>query len=685
MAPTNPSLPVTDIPPAGGKAKKGECIAFIFPTVTFIFTLPRPCLTRWRSPNLSLSYKVYLSSQFKREKRMIADSIVTDIKGLSGRFLKRNAKTGKWQLVDDSQAREKTLQALREKSKHYRAQLDEYQQEQEEQNGQSQDQEDHVSSSSGATKPAASVTAPPPCLAPYASHHHMQRHHHNPYAQPMPSYYPPPSAGYPPASEYPHNHMNMYPPHPSYFSLGYSHHLLPQNASAYPPPPQHQAEIAPAPTYAPPPPIPQLPPTTAAAYQASAVALPPPLGPDEMDTSSHTAEVHVPPAQQLTDSTTLGTTSGFSLGAPPSFYHSVINHKQENEETTHHPLRQQSLAAQQGQSNSQDPLAKVTNSATKPPEVVRTAANAATGISDANNAPAASGSNRGSTPSTPSCSAFLDSPGVTPSGIGLTPPHTAYPFAFYNGGLSTQAQAMPLSFQDALMSSPRVSSTRSPQSPPETAVMQELHTQWHRQSLPPGRRAFVAHAAAVANMSHMSLHPKGSVDATASEEKFALTSDIQTQQQQQQHEYNEIRGGEALAYSPLRRRRNTTEQREAPSSTMSPPPPNYQQHYHHHHYHHYPNSTATTPGDSIMASPGLLDLFAANYNTNAATATRQIPLPGATLSPRRLQQRTETEEVAVEEEKQRSNSEADQYQYYSNNSNCYYDDGTYPGCYNRAA
>lgn len=50
---------------------------------------------------------------------MIADSIVSEIQNLTppGRFLKKDTKTGLWKEVDSSMAREKTLQALREKSK----------------------------------------------------------------------------------------------------------------------------------------------------------------------------------------------------------------------------------------------------------------------------------------------------------------------------------------------------------------------------------------------------------------------------------------------------------------------------------------------------------------------------------------------------------------------------------------
>ena len=42
--------------------------------------------------------RVYLTARFKREKRLIASSIVEEIQALSppGRFLTRNAKKGTW-------------------------------------------------------------------------------------------------------------------------------------------------------------------------------------------------------------------------------------------------------------------------------------------------------------------------------------------------------------------------------------------------------------------------------------------------------------------------------------------------------------------------------------------------------------------------------------------------------------
>lgn len=53
--------------------------------------------------------RAYLSSDFKREKRTIADSIVSAVRNLSppGRFLAKDPRTGAWELVDDNRARDK--------------------------------------------------------------------------------------------------------------------------------------------------------------------------------------------------------------------------------------------------------------------------------------------------------------------------------------------------------------------------------------------------------------------------------------------------------------------------------------------------------------------------------------------------------------------------------------------------
>jgi len=70
--------------------------------------------------------RVYLTARFKREKRLIASSIVSEIRGLepAGRFLTKDAKTGKWKDIGDEKARDKTSQALRENAPKVRAEIE---------------------------------------------------------------------------------------------------------------------------------------------------------------------------------------------------------------------------------------------------------------------------------------------------------------------------------------------------------------------------------------------------------------------------------------------------------------------------------------------------------------------------------------------------------------------------------
>mmetsp|Transcript_30207 Transcript_30207/g.54661 ORF Transcript_30207/g.54661 Transcript_30207/m.54661 type:complete len:662 (-) Transcript_30207:107-2092(-) len=70
--------------------------------------------------------RVYLTARFKREKRLIASSIVSEIRGLepSGRFLSKDAKSGKWKDIGDEKARDKTSQALRENAPKVRAEIE---------------------------------------------------------------------------------------------------------------------------------------------------------------------------------------------------------------------------------------------------------------------------------------------------------------------------------------------------------------------------------------------------------------------------------------------------------------------------------------------------------------------------------------------------------------------------------
>jgi hypothetical protein len=71
--------------------------------------------------------RVYLTSRFKREKRLIASSIVIEIRNMkpSGRFLaKTPGKDGPWYDIGDEKARDKTSQALRENAPTIRAKIE---------------------------------------------------------------------------------------------------------------------------------------------------------------------------------------------------------------------------------------------------------------------------------------------------------------------------------------------------------------------------------------------------------------------------------------------------------------------------------------------------------------------------------------------------------------------------------
>jgi len=70
--------------------------------------------------------RVYLTARFKREKRLIATSIVDQIRKMDppGRFLQKDADTQTWFDIGEEKAREKTSQALRENSKDVRIQME---------------------------------------------------------------------------------------------------------------------------------------------------------------------------------------------------------------------------------------------------------------------------------------------------------------------------------------------------------------------------------------------------------------------------------------------------------------------------------------------------------------------------------------------------------------------------------
>eukprot|EP00546_Thalassionema_frauenfeldii_P008110 CAMPEP_0178910832 /NCGR_PEP_ID=MMETSP0786-20121207/9321_1 /TAXON_ID=186022 /ORGANISM="Thalassionema frauenfeldii, Strain CCMP 1798" /LENGTH=678 /DNA_ID=CAMNT_0020583137 /DNA_START=148 /DNA_END=2181 /DNA_ORIENTATION=- len=70
--------------------------------------------------------RVYLTARFKREKRLIANGVLSEIRSLKppGRFLAKDSKTGNWHDIGDEKARDKTSQALRENAPSIRAEIE---------------------------------------------------------------------------------------------------------------------------------------------------------------------------------------------------------------------------------------------------------------------------------------------------------------------------------------------------------------------------------------------------------------------------------------------------------------------------------------------------------------------------------------------------------------------------------
>ncbi len=134
--------------------------------------------------------RVYLTARFKREKRLIASSIVSEISSLNppGRFLTKDTKTGLWYPIGDEKARDKTSQALRENAPSIRAEIEtEINQQRAEM--QRAEEEEH----------AAMVTAPPP-PHPYYQQGWGYYYPYYGYQQPPPPHPPGATPGYPPPS-----------------------------------------------------------------------------------------------------------------------------------------------------------------------------------------------------------------------------------------------------------------------------------------------------------------------------------------------------------------------------------------------------------------------------------------------------------------------------------------------------
>jgi hypothetical protein len=183
--------------------------------------------------------RVYLTARFKREKRLIASSIVAEIHELipKGRFLTRDSKSGSWRDIGDEKARDKTSQALRENAPSIRAEIET---EINEQRAEMQRaEEDEV---------ARSTSAPPhPYYNAgwgYHSSYYGYSHHAPPPPPPHghPSHppHPPPPPGHPGYHNGPYGQWGGPPPPPPPYP-GYDPHSHPH--SHYPPhPPPHRPE-----------------------------------------------------------------------------------------------------------------------------------------------------------------------------------------------------------------------------------------------------------------------------------------------------------------------------------------------------------------------------------------------------------------------------------------------------------
>jgi len=164
--------------------------------------------------------RVYLTARFKREKRLIASSIVSEIASRNGRFLTK-AAGGKWREISDDKARDKTSQALRENAPSIRAEI-----------------ETEINEQRAAERPP--LPQPPQHATPAAPGYWG-------YPPPPPpgGYYPPPPG--PPG--HPHHHPHHAPPSHHSPPPGYYDHAPPHWGPHGGPPPPGPPPNAPHPHY----------------------------------------------------------------------------------------------------------------------------------------------------------------------------------------------------------------------------------------------------------------------------------------------------------------------------------------------------------------------------------------------------------------------------------------------------
>lgn len=225
--------------------------------------------------------RVYLTARFKREKRLIASSIVNEIRAMDppGRFLARKGSmkdnSGYWYDIGDEKARDKTSQALRENAPSIRAEIET---EISQQRAEMRRQDANV-------EPAATIATKP--AAPYPPPPHAHHHGHGTPPPPPPPHgqQPPP----PPPLGHPYN-----PTHQSHYAqqyYDYYYHYYGYGAPPPPPPPGYSGNGAPPP---PPPPPHGYPPAPTAPYYAN-VAPPAP--------TAHPAHPPAPASAEIPKST----------------------------------------------------------------------------------------------------------------------------------------------------------------------------------------------------------------------------------------------------------------------------------------------------------------------------------------------------------------------------------------------
>lgn len=189
--------------------------------------------------------RVYLTARFKREKRLIASSICTEIRQMDppGRFLaKKGGKDGHWYDIGDEKARDKTSQALRENAPTIRAEIETEINKQRKEMKVQEDQEDE-----GAPNPTYPPPPPPP---PHAYYQQYWDYYYSYYGYPPHGAPPPPHGAHAPPP--PHGAPPPPPPH------GAHPGAPPPPHGAHAPPPPHGAHAV-HPGAPPPPPPPGYP------------------------------------------------------------------------------------------------------------------------------------------------------------------------------------------------------------------------------------------------------------------------------------------------------------------------------------------------------------------------------------------------------------------------------------------